>query len=133
MTPDITSFEDTEYRARMTPTAIKAFRKLAERWRLCDAEAATLLGVSTDCWVDIKAVRWEGILGQTHFIRISILVGIFSGLHSVFANDMADRWVRLANQGPLFTGRTPVTVMIEDGIPALLEIRQHIDALQNRF
>lgn len=131
MTLYITAFDDTAYRARMTPAALKAFRKLMERWCLCDADAATLLDVSTDCWVDIKAARWEGLLGQTNFIRISALIGIFKGLHFVFADDMADRWLLLTNQGPIFTGRTPVTVMIEDGIPALLEIRQHVDGLRN--
>lgn len=115
----------------MTPTATKAFIRLAKRWRLGDVEAATLSGISLNCWTDIKAARWEGIIGQSQLIRISALVGIFSGLQCVFADDMADRWIRLANQGPLFAGRTPIAAMLEGGIPALLQIRQHIDALGN--
>lgn len=131
MPPDLTAFADEAHCARMTPTATKAFKKLAERWRLGDVEAATLLDISIDCWTDIKATQWEGILGQSQLIRISALVGILSGLHCVFANDMADRWLRLSNQGPLFAGRTPIAAMLEDGISALFQIRQHIGALGN--
>ena len=43
---------------------------------------------------------------------------------------MADCWVRLPNTGPLFAGRTPVQAMIDGGIPLMLEVRRHVDALR---
>jgi hypothetical protein len=61
---------------------------------------------------------------------VSALVGIFKGLHLLFADGMADRWPTLPNKGPLFGGHSPVKVMIEGGIPAMLDVRRHVDALR---
>lgn len=35
-----------------------------------------------------------------------------------------------SNKGPLFEGRRPIDVMIEGGIPKLLLVRRHVDALR---
>jgi hypothetical protein len=43
---------------------------------------------------------------------------------------MADRWPRLRNSGPLFGNLSPIEAMIERGIPGMIEIRQHVDALR---
>jgi hypothetical protein len=58
------------------------------------------------------------------------MVGVFKGLHLLFVDDMADRWVRLRNKGPLFDNRTPIEAMIEGGIPLMLDVRRHVDALR---
>jgi hypothetical protein len=57
-------------------------------------------------------------------------VGVFKGLHLLFADSMSDRWVRLRNKGPLFGDRTPIDVMMEGGIPTMLDVRRHVDALR---
>ena len=41
-------------RARLSATALKAFRRLSEHWDLTNQEAAALLGVSTSTWDRIK-------------------------------------------------------------------------------
>jgi hypothetical protein len=38
--------------------------------------------------------------------------------------------VRLPNKGPLFENRTPIETMIEGGIPTMLDVRRHVDALR---
>ncbi len=43
---------------------------------------------------------------------------------------MADRWPRLRNAGPLFGNLSPVEAMAERGIPGMVEIRRHVDALR---
>jgi hypothetical protein len=58
------------------------------------------------------------------------LVGIFKGLHLLFADEMADRWVRLPNKGPLFGHAAPIDAMIEGGIPLMIEVRRYIDAVR---
>jgi hypothetical protein len=58
------------------------------------------------------------------------MIGIFKGSHLLFADAMADRWVRLRNSGPLFENRTPIETMIEGGIPAMIELRRYVDALR---
>lgn len=63
-------------------------------------------------------------------MRVSAMIGIFKGLHLLFADGMGDRWVRLRNAGPLYHRLTPIDALIERGIPGMIEIRQHVDALR---
>ena len=121
--------EDTD-RQRLTAPAVKAVLRLTGAWNTSNAEGAALLGVSESTWDRMKAGRWEGVLSQDQLTRASALIGIFKGLHLLFANDLADRWPRLENRAALFGKRTPIQAMIEGGIPRMLETRQYIDALR---
>ena len=117
-------------RARLTPTSLLALRGLARAWGLTRPEAAALLGPSESTWDRIKAGTWRGVLSQDQMMRVSALVGTFKALHLLFADGMADRWVRLRNAGPLFANLTPLEAMAERGIPGMIEIREHLDALR---
>jgi len=86
--------------------------------------------VSTSTWERIRNGTWKQSLSQDQLMRVSAMVGTFKALHLLFADDMADRWVRLRNSGPLFGNRTPIEAMREDGIPGMLEIRRYVDALR---
>ena len=124
------TFAGDEDRQRLTGAAVKAVLRLADAWNTSNAEGAALLGVSESTWDRMKAGRWEGVLSQDQLTRASALIGIFKGLHLLFANDLADRWPGLENRAPVFDRRSPVRAMIEGGIPRMLEIRQYIDALR---
>lgn len=124
------SFAGDADRQRLTGSAVKAVLRLTEAWNTSNAEGAALLGVSESTWDRMKAGRWEGVLSQDQLTRASALIGIFKGLHLLFANDLADRWPRLENRAPVFGKRTPIRAMIEGGIPRMLETRQYIDALR---
>lgn len=124
------TFAGDEDRQRLTAAAVKAVLRLTGAWNASNAEGAALLGVSESTWDRMKAGRWEGVLSQDQLTRASALIGIFKGLHLLFANDLADRWPRLENRAPVFDGRTPIRAMIEGGIPRMLETRQYIDALR---
>lgn len=131
LTPiDIQKFSDDDDRRRLTSTALKAFRRLAESWRLSNQEAATLLGVSVSTWERIKRGAWDGQLSQDHLTRVSALVGIYKALHLLFADDMAERWPRLENNGPLFNRSSPIAAMMDGGIPLMLEVRRYVDAVR---
>jgi uncharacterized protein (DUF2384 family) len=124
------SFSVEGDRVRLSGTALKAFARLADAWSLSNAEAAALIGVSESTWDRMKRGRRAETLSQDQFTRVSALVGIFKGLHLLFANEMADRWPRLANKGPLFENTPPIETMIEGGIPQMLEVRRYIDAVR---
>jgi Antitoxin Xre-like helix-turn-helix domain len=124
------SFADEDDRARLTPAAIKAMKRITEHWHLKGHESAALLGVSASTWDRMAAGRWDQSLSQDQLTRVSAIVGVFKGLHLLFADDMADRWPRLRNRGALFDGHTPVDSMIEGGIPMMLDVRRHVDALR---
>jgi hypothetical protein len=103
---------------------------MARVWDLSNQEAATLLGVSVSTWERIKRGEWESQLSQDQLTRISALVGVFKGLHLLFADAMADRWPRLKNKAPLFNRATPIEAMIEGGIPIMIDVRRYIDAVR---
>jgi hypothetical protein len=124
------TFASEADRTRLTPAALLALRNLARRWQLTGAEIAALVGTSVTTWDRIKAGTWKQALSQDQLMRVSAMIGVFKGLHLLFADDMADRWVRLRNAGPLFANLTPVQAMMDRGIPGMIEIRQHVDALR---
>lgn len=127
---DLQTFANEADRERLSVVALKAFRALAAKWELTNPEAASLLGVSASTWDRIKSGAWRQPLSQDQLTRVSAIVGVFKGLHLLFADTMADRWPRLPNSGPIYRRRSPIAAMIEDGIPAMLETRQHIDAVR---
>lgn len=124
------NFSREEDRRRLTATALKAFRRLARLWKLSNQETAALLGVSVSTWERIKREDWDSALSQDQLTRVSALVGLYKGLHLLFADDMAERWLRLANSGPIFNRATPIAAMIDGGIPVMLEVRRYIDAVR---
>ena len=122
---------DAATRERLTPAALDGILRLAEIWRLTSAEGCALLGdVSERTWFRMKKGAWAGTLSQDTLTRVSALVGIFKGLRLLFSEPLSDEWVRLPNKGPLYGGRRPLDAMIEGGIPKMLEVRRHIDALR---
>lgn len=127
---EVQTFAGEADRARLSPTALKAFRALAEAWKLSNLEAAALLGVSASTWDRIKRGTWDQPLSQDQMTRVSATVGVFKGLRLLFADGMADRWPRLPNRAALFERRSPVEAMIEGGIPVMLDVRRYVDAVR---
>jgi uncharacterized protein (DUF2384 family) len=127
---ELQTFAAEHDRQRLSGVAVRAFRALAGRWALSNAEAAALLGVSPSTWDRIKRGTWDQALSQDQLTRVSAVVGVYKGLALLFADDMADRWARAPNKGPLFERRSPIEVMIEGGIPRMLEVRRYVDAVR---
>jgi hypothetical protein len=124
------TFALEEDRKRLTPSALAAARKLGVIWSLTGDQMASLLTVSNSTWDRIMARSWTSTLNQDQLTRISAMIGIYKGLHLLFADSMADRWVNLRNQGPLFANKTPVETMLEGGIPVMLDVRRYVDGLR---
>jgi len=127
---DVQTFASASDRARLSAVALKAFRALVGRWGLTNGEAAALLGISDSTWDRIKRGSWEQPLSQDQLTRASAVIGLYKGLHLLFADAMADRWPKLANRGPIFQRLSPIEAMIEGGIPIMLETRRYVDALR---
>lgn len=124
------TFESERDRTRLSPAALKAMRAIVDHWELTGDQAGMLLGVSPSTWDRIAADKWTQTLSQDQLMRVSAIIGVFKGLHLLFADGMADRWPRLRNGGPLFENLTPVEAMIKGGIPTMLDVRRHVDALR---
>jgi len=123
-------FSSEADRARLSGVALKAYRRLAEQWGLTGLQAAALLDISASTWERLKASGKDRPLSQDQMTRISALVGIYKGLHLLFADAMADDWVKLSNKGALFGRMTPIDSMVRGGIPQMLEVRRYVDAVR---
>jgi len=127
---EVQNFAGAADRARLSAVAVKAFRALGQQWKLTNAEAAALIGVSESTWDRIKRGTWGQPLSQDQLTRASAVIGIYKGLHLLFADGMADAWPKRPNSGPIFAKSSPVEAMIEGGIPVMLETRRYVDAVR---
>lgn len=113
---------------RLSRSAIPAFFKLVQAWQLRDEASRQLLGgASNGAFYQLKREQ-KKTLDQDKLTRISLLVGIFKALNILYSRKLADAWVNLPNSNPMFEGEAPLTYMIKGGVPALVRIRQLLDA-----
>jgi len=109
---------------------VKAVVRIADAWNLSNAEAAALLDVPSATWGRMKSGTYRGVLNQDRVTRASLLVGLFKGLRLLFSGPLTYGWPITENSGHGFDGKSPVQVMCDGGIPAMVRVRQHIDALR---
>ena len=113
---------------RLSRSAVKAFFKIRDLWELRDEDARQLLGgMSNGAFYNLKR-KARGTLDQDRLTRISILTGIFKGLNVLYSKKLADRWIQLPNENPMFEGETPLTYIVRGGLPAMLRVRQLLDS-----
>jgi hypothetical protein len=109
---------------------VKAVVRTAEHWTLTNAEAAALFDVPTATWSRMKAGTYNGTLDQDKVTRASLMIGLYKGLRLLFNGPLTYGWPKAPNAGPEFLSASPVAVMIAGGIPAMMRVRQHVDALR---
>jgi len=112
----------------LTPSALRAFLKIRELWELRDEEARALLGgMSNGAFYELKK-KTPATLDQDRVTRISVLIGIFKALNILYSKKLADRWIQLPNDNPMFEGGTPLAYMLRGGLPGMLRVRQLVDS-----
>jgi len=109
---------------------VKAVVKACDFWNLTNREAAQLFDVPIATWNRMKAGDFKGRLDQDKRMRASLIVGIFKGLRLFFNGPLTYQWPKAVNTGPLFSGRSPVDLMIEGGIPVMMKVRRYLDGLR---
>ena len=117
-----------ESRARLSPAAIKGIIRIADRWKLRDEDTRALLGgMSSGSFYGLKG-RPNKALDEDQLTRISLLIGVFKALNILYSQKLADSWISLPNTNPMFGGDSPLNYMKKGGIPAIIRIRQLLDA-----
>ncbi|MEO8483749.1 MAG: antitoxin Xre/MbcA/ParS toxin-binding domain-containing protein [Acidobacteriota bacterium] len=123
--PDLTVREE---RARLSGPGLSAFFKIMGLWAVRDEDARALLGgVTNGPFYEMKRAPGK-LLDADRLTRISYLIGIFKGLRILHGDALADQWVQLPNQNPMFGGQTPLAYMIRGGLPAMQTVRRLVDA-----
>jgi hypothetical protein len=126
----LVDFSAPDEQARLSRTALKAFLSLCDNWAISDEVAFKLSGLDFDEWQMVKSADDTTILNQDQLTRMSALIGVFKSLNLLFADSFANEWPKTPNKGPLFDGQTPIDLMVAGGIPMMLKVRGHIDALR---
>jgi len=122
------SLADRSERERLSPAALKAFFNIMARWKVADGDARVLLGgVSNGPFYEMKR-KLDRVLDADRLTRISYLIGIFKALRILHSTALADEWVHLPNQNPIFSGQAPLAYMIRGGLPAMQTVRRLLDA-----
>jgi len=117
-----------EVQEKLSPAAVPAFFKIADAWTLRDEAARQLLGgVSNGVFYQLKGGQSK-TLDQDKLTRVSLLLGTFKALHILYSPKLADAWVNQPNSNPMFEGEPPLAYMIKGGVPALIRVRQLLDA-----
>jgi Protein of unknown function (DUF2384) len=125
ISPDLS---DKHVQERLSRSAIPAFFKLIEAWQVRDEAARQLLGgISNGVYYQLKRDR-KKTLDQDKLTRISLLLGIFKALNILYGQKLADAWINLPNSNPMFEGEAPLAYIIRGGVPALVRVRQLLDA-----
>jgi hypothetical protein len=115
-------------RERLSPSAIKAFLNIMERWGVRDEAARALLGgISNGQYYEMKK-KPERTLNTDTLTRISYLVGIFKALNILYSEPLADAWVQRHNTNRIFGGERPLTYMMKGGLAAMQTVRRLLDA-----
>jgi uncharacterized protein (DUF2384 family) len=122
--PDLSTLSD---RQRLSPSAIKGYFAILDKWKLDpDAGAALLGGIPRASFYKLK--KTPTTLTQDALTRISYVVGIYKALHILLPEEYADAWMMRPNDNILFGGRTPLAYVIHGGFPALERVRSLLDA-----
>lgn len=123
--PDLTNRRERE---RLSASALKAFLNIAAKWGLNEVQARGLLGgIASSTFHTWKTQPRGKKLDQDTLTRISLIIGIYKALNIYFGKPWADRWVVLANRGPMFAGQAPINYMLQQGQPGMMEVRRMLD------
>ena len=115
-------------RERLSPSALRAFVNIMDRWDVKDVDARELLGgISNGTLYAIKR-REKKVLNADELLRVSYLLGIFKALNILYSTALADAWMTRPNTNPIFGGDTPLDYVRKGGIPALQTVRRLLDS-----
>lgn len=105
--------------------ALRAFFRIADRWKLTPVECAALLATSRS-----SIARWTtntepAKLTRDQVERISYILGIYVDLHAILGESpYADAWVRQANTE--FAGAAPLARMLSGNVTDLADVRLYV-------
>lgn len=119
---------EPEARKRLSGPALRAFFPIAAAWDLSVIEQRALLGWPAASTFHKYKSGSAGTLSFDTLTRLSLVLGIYKALHILYPEpSLADAWVRMPNQNPIFGGAPPLALMMDDGIDGLFRVRRLLD------
>lgn len=120
-------------RARLGGPALRTFAAIADAWGLGEAERLAVLGQpgrSTYYGWLAKAQDGRPVsLSLDTLLRISAVLGVYKALALIFVRDgEALAWLGSANDGPVFGGQPPLSLITSGTQDGILLVRRYLDA-----
>ena len=122
-----------EDRNRTSAPGLRAFREIADRFDLSEAERIAILGEpgrsTYHQWMKKARDKQPLTLPLDTLLRISAVLGIYKALSILFEDEsQALVWLKGPHQGTLFAGASPMAYMLEGGHDGLMSVRRYLDA-----
>ncbi|MDQ6707696.1 MAG: MbcA/ParS/Xre antitoxin family protein [Acidobacteriota bacterium] len=119
---------DPEVRRHMSAPAMRTFFRIADAWGLNVTEQRAILGWPAASTFHKYKAGNVGALSYDMLMRVSLVLGIYTALHVLYPEaDLADRWLKLPNNNPLFGGHPALTLMMDSGMDGLYKVRRLLD------
>ena len=103
--------------------------RLFEHWQLPEAQQLQLLGLHPTSRRTLREYRLGKPLPTTRDVldRVGTLLAMHQSLRLLFPEnrDVVDNWISARNRD--FGDRSPLAVMLQDGIRGLLNVRGYLD------
>jgi hypothetical protein len=120
--------QDPRVRREMSGPALRAFFNLSAIWKLTSDQQRALLGWPPESTFFKYKAGQAGTLSYDALTRISLVLGIYKDLRILYPEqELADRWIMLPNNNPLFGGRPALALMTEGGMDGLYQVRRLLD------
>ncbi len=108
---------------------LKAFLRITQRWGIEDSQARELLDATSSEQVDyLGSVSFEGPISEDMLTRISLTLGIFKALNTLYSRRLADVWMTRPNKNAMFAGLTPLEYVKKNGQIGMIKVWQLLDA-----
>ena len=131
--PALPDLRDRTVRARLSQ-GLPAVIRMLEGWGLTRREQGELLTLSRRTVQRVGVSRQTIVLNRNQLTRLSLIVGIYRLLYTLNSEEVAAGWMTRPNRRVPFSGRTPLSYLLEGDIPALLATRRLLEAdLNGRF
>ena len=119
---------DPKVRREMSGPALRTFFNVAQAWQLSSNEQRALLGWPAESTFFKYRTGDAGTLSFDLLMRISLVLGIYKDLHILYPEaDLANRWIKLPNNNPLFGGRPALAFLMDAGMDGLYQVRRMLD------
>ena len=122
----------------MSGPGLRTFCNIAERWGLSEADRIAALGYpgrsTYHSWMRKAAGREKITLPFDTLVRISAILGIHKDLSILFHEEyQALQWLTSSHCGTDFAGRSPLSLIVENGQDGMMIVRRYIDAWRGGF
>lgn len=122
----------SERRKEVSAPVLRTFIAIADLWKLNEEQRRRILGYPARStyhkWVAKAREHEELILDFDVLIRISLVLGIYSGLRILRSTEQqGTEWLRRASKSAPFNGQAPLDVMTTGHQDSLYAVRRYID------